>query len=98
MDMKKLMEQAQQMQAKMVDCKKEVENMSVVGTAGGGSVKVEMRGNFEVKNIEIDEGLINKDVKSILEDLMVAACSNAYKNVKEMVSKKFAAYGLPEGI
>ena len=98
MDMKKLMEQVQQMQSKMVECKKEVENISVVGAAGGGSVKVEMKGNFEVKNIEIDEGLISKDEKNILEDLMVAACSNAYKNVKEMVSKKFADYGLPEGI
>ena len=38
-DMAKLMRQAQDMQAKMTDVQKQLENVEVVGESGGGLIK-----------------------------------------------------------
>ena len=47
-DMAKMMKQAQEMQQKMLDSQKELDNIEVVGEAGGGLVKVvsTAKGNF----------------------------------------------------
>ena len=39
-DMAKLMKQAQEMQQKMLDAQSELDNVEVIGEAGGGLVKV----------------------------------------------------------
>ena len=68
-DMAKLMKQAQEMQQKMLDAQSELDNIEVIGEAGGGLVKVvaTAKGNF--KNIEIDESILIPSEKQVIEDL-----------------------------
>ena len=48
-------------------------------------VKIAITGAFEAKKIEIDESLIDKDEKEVLEDLLVAAFNDAKKRLRWFV-------------
>lgn len=79
-----LMKQAGLMQARMADMQKKLEMMIVQGQSGGGMVKVQMTGKSVVTNIKIDPSLMKPEEKEILEDLLIAALSDA-KNKAEAV-------------
>ena len=79
-----LMKQAGQMQARMADMQKKLEMIIVQGQSGGGMVKVQMTGKSVVTNIKIDPSLMKPEEKEILEDLLIAALSDA-KNKAEAV-------------
>jgi len=83
MDMKALMRQAQEMQKKMQKIQEDLASNEYEGAAGGGMVKVTITGAGVTKKIEIDDSLINKDEKEILEDLLVAASNDAKKKADE---------------
>ena len=79
----KLMKQAQAMQKKMQDMQEELANTEFEGQAGGGLVKAVITGRGEIRKISIDDELINKDEKDMLEDLIVAAINEAKKKADE---------------
>lgn len=54
MDMKKMMKQAQRMQAELAKAQDEIKDMEFEATAGGGMVKVVATGDMAVKSIAID--------------------------------------------
>ena len=99
--MKALMRQAQEMQKKMQQAQQELENAEFTGNAGGGMVTSVITGSGVVKSIAIDESLIDKDEKEVLEDLIVAAINDAKKKADEgsATSMKAATGGmnLPKG-
>ena len=67
---------------------KELEAITVEGSAGGRMVTVTMNGKFEMKGIKLDPICVdNRDVQ-MLEDLIVAAHKNAVDNVQEMIKSK----------
>ena len=80
MDMKSLMRQAQEMQKKMQQAQEELANVDFEGAAGG-LVKVTVTGDGLAKNVSVDESLLVKDEKEILEDLIVAAFNDAKSKV-----------------
>lgn len=97
MDMKSLMRQAQEMQKKMQRIQEDLANNEYEGAAGGGMVKVVVTGAGAVKKVSIDDSLLNKDEKEILEDLLVAACNDAKKKADEGSSDalRSATSGIP---
>ena len=101
MDMKSLMRQAQDMQKKMQKVQDEMANTEFTGVSGGGMVNVAATGAGVVKKVEIDDSLMIKEEKEILEDLLVAAFNDARKKADEGSSDsiKSAAGGmqLPPG-
>jgi len=90
-----LLQQAQQMQRKMVEIEKKLSNMEVVGEVSNGLVKVVMTGKGVVKNIKIDESL--KEDIEILEDLIVAAMHEAKKNADSLSEQEMKSVtgGMP---
>lgn len=78
-----LMRQAQDMQKKMQQAQEELKNASYEGSSGGGMVKATINGAFEAQRIEIDDSLIEKEEKDILEDLIVAAFNDAKKKADD---------------
>lgn len=71
------MRQAQEVQKKMQKIQEDMANSEFEGSAGGGVVKAVITGAGTAKKIWIDDSLINKDEKEILEDLIVAAFNDA---------------------
>ena len=96
-----LMKQAQAMQSKMQQAQKELANLTVVGEAGGGLVKITMLGTHDVKKVEIDPSLLKADEIEMLEDLVAAATNDAVRKVAEIsqssISKMTSVLNLPEG-
>lgn len=83
MDMKSLMRQAQEVQKKMQKIQEELASSEYEGSAGGGMVKVIITGAGNTQKVSIDDSLINKDEKEILEDLLIAAFNDAKKKSDE---------------
>ncbi len=102
MNIQKMMKQAQQMQQKITDLQAELEQREVEGVAGGGMVKVTLSGKNTMLKLSIDDSLIDKDEKEMLEDLIIAAHNDAKKKVEDMFSdemgKVTSGMGLPAGM
>ena len=81
-----MIKQAQELQQKMADAQQKVETLEAEGVAGGGIVKVTINGKNNVTSIKIDDSVIDKNEKEILEDLIMAAFNDA----KEKIQKKIA--------
>ena len=90
-DFNNMLKQAQELQKKMADAQKKVEELEAEGTSGGGLVKVKINGKNITTSISIDESLISKDEKEILEDLIVAALNDARENVQKKISEEMSS-------
>jgi len=96
-----LMKQAQQMQENLQKAQEELQNMEVVGEAGGGMIKIVMTGRHDVSKVEIDDTLMKED-KEMLEDLLAAAVNDASRKIEkkreEKMSDMTGGLNLPEGM
>ena len=90
-----LLQQAQQMQRKMMEIDKRLNDMEVTGSVSGGLVKVTMSGKGNMKSIKIDPSL--KEDIEVLEDLILAAFIEAKKNADKLSEEemKSATGGMP---
>ena len=100
MDFSKMLKQAQEMQQKMMEAKDGLKNVIAEGVSGGGAIKVQMNGHFEVIKIDISDEIL-KEEKGVLEDLIVAATNNAKKEAEgktqEEMSKLTGGFKMPPG-
>ena len=79
---KDMMARLNQMQESLAKAQEEMEGKVATGTAGGGVVKVEITGNYEIKSLTIDPDAVDPDDLGMLEDLVVAALNEALNTVK----------------
>jgi nucleoid-associated protein EbfC len=92
MDMQSIMKQAQKMQEKL---QKEMAELRVEASAGGGMVTVTMGGTREIHAVKIaPEVLESKDLE-MLEDLVRAAVNEANRKVEEALGQKMGALRVP---
>ncbi len=91
MNIQNLLKQAQQMQAAVNKIEKELEATCYTGTSGGDAVKAEVNGRFEITSIEIEEGLLEKDSKEMLQEMVMLAVNNAVKAAREDRESKMGA-------
>ena len=88
MDMNKMLEQVQQMQAQMQKAQEELKNATVQATAGGGMVTVTATGGGEIREIKIDPKAIDPDDPEMLEDMVVAAVNEALRSSQSLMEAK----------
>jgi hypothetical protein len=93
------MKQAQQMQEKMKTAQAQLAALEVSGQAAGGLVKVSLTGKYELKRVQIDPAAM--DDREMLEDLIVTAYSEAFKQVEaanaQLMSGATAGMPMPPG-
>jgi DNA-binding YbaB/EbfC family protein len=94
MNIQQMMKQAQAMQEKMA---KEMEEMVVDATVGGGVVTVKMRGTKEVESIQIDPEAFKEGDVEMLQDMIVAALNEAGRKIDEAMKSKLGGM-LPPGL
>ncbi len=93
-DMNSMMKQAQKMQEEMG---KQMKEMTVDATAGGGAVTVKMRGDFEVIELVISPDLVKDGDTEMIQDLAMAAINEAKRKVEESLKGKLGGM-LPPGL
>ena len=83
MNIQKMMQQAQQMQAKM---QQQMAEMRVEATAGGGMITVTVTGTKQLVSMKIDPEVVSKEDVEMLQDLIVAAVNDAHRKVDEQLA------------
>jgi DNA-binding YbaB/EbfC family protein len=91
MDIRMLMKQAQQMQAKMAKAQEELAGRTVEAEVGGGQVKVVMDGKHRLRSIVIAPESLEADDLEFLQDLIVAAVNEGAKKVDELVESEMGS-------
>jgi DNA-binding YbaB/EbfC family protein len=85
MNIQSMMKQAQQMQERM---QKQMAEMRIEATAGGGMVTVVIDGSKQVHSVKIDPEAVSKDDVEMLQDLILAALNDAHRKADEAMSKQ----------
>jgi hypothetical protein len=88
MDMNKLLEQMQQMQAQMQQAQEELKKETVEATAGGGMVTVKANGALEITEIKIEPKAIDPDDPELLADLVQAAVNEAIRSAQSLMESR----------
>lgn len=89
-NMNNLMKQAQKMQKQMEENAKELEAKEYNASAGGGAVTVTVSGKKEVLSVKLSPEVVDPDDIEMLEDLIVAATNEAYRQMEEESSQAMA--------
>jgi len=82
--MRKAQKQMEKLQKQMEEIQRSLKERTVEGSAGGGMVKAIVNGQKELLSVKIDPEVINADDVEMLEDLIVAAVSQAMKKAEEI--------------
>jgi DNA-binding YbaB/EbfC family protein len=102
MNIGQMMKQVQDMQSKMGEMQERLGDVDVTGQSGGGLVTVIMNGKAELRKVTIDPKLLDPSEKEMLEDLIVAACSDAKAKAESMIAseteKMMGGIKLPPGV
>jgi DNA-binding YbaB/EbfC family protein len=85
MNIQNMMKQAQQMQERM---QKQMDEMRIEATAGGGMVTVVINGAKQVQSLKIDPEAVSRDDVEMLQDLILAALNDAHRKADEAMSKQ----------
>ena len=91
MNIQQMMKQAQQMQERL---QKQMAELRVEATAGGGMVTVVINGAKQLQSIKIDPEVVSKDDVEMLQDLILAAINDAHRKADEAAG---AADGRADG-
>jgi nucleoid-associated protein EbfC len=88
MDVNKMMQQVQQMQAEMEKAQEELANERVEASVGGGMVTVTASGSGEIIAVKISPEAIDPDDAETLEDLVVAGVNEALRSAQDLAQSK----------
>jgi nucleoid-associated protein EbfC len=88
LDMNKMLQQVQQMQAEMAKAQEELASESVEASVGGGMVVVKASGTGEITEITISPQAIDPDDPEGLADLVLAGVNEAIRNAQELQQSK----------
>ena len=92
-NMNNLMKQAQRMQRQMEENKRALEEKEFTATVGGGAVEVVVSGKKDLKSLTISPDAVDPDDVEMLQDMILAAVSEAMKQVDSESEKLFGGMG-----
>ncbi len=92
---------AETIQKQMTEMQGKLDAMEVEGLAGGGLVKIRATAKGRIIGVAIDDSLMDKAEKGILEDLIAAAFNDARAKADQVsnaeMTKMQGGMGLPPG-
>lgn len=88
-DFSKIIDQAKNLQAKMKESQEKIKKIEAEGVSGGGTVKVSLNGDGELIKLNISPETM-KENKEIVEDLIIAAHSDAKLKLKSKTSEELS--------
>jgi DNA-binding YbaB/EbfC family protein len=83
-----IMKQAQVMQKRMGDLQKDLEERRIEASAGGGMVKAVVSGKQQLISLTIDPKAVDPEDVEMLQDLVVAAISEALKQSQKLAEEE----------
>ncbi|MCU1468768.1 MAG: DNA-binding protein YbaB/EbfC family [Actinomycetia bacterium] len=83
-----MLKQVQEMQIYMQAAQEALASTTIDATVGGGVVRATVTGEGELRDIKIDPSVVDPDDIETLEDLVVAAVTEATRQAKELQAQK----------
>ena len=95
MNMQAMLKQAQKLQKDMLKVQEEINVMTFTGKSSFVTVKV--NGKKELIEVNIDSDGLDKDEVEMLQDMVLVACNDAFKQVDKTTEEKMGPYtkGMP---
>lgn len=87
-----MMRQMQKMQADMAAAQEALQEETVEGSAGGGVVTAVATGSGELRSVRISPDVVDPEDVEMLEDLVVAAVSDALRRAQELQQERMGAF------
>lgn len=96
-DLQQLMQMGQQMQSRMGEIQEKLREKTTTARSGGGMIKVTADGTGNIQEIELDPSVVDPEDVEMLEDLIVAAVSEAQRRAREQMEEEMKELtgGLP---
>jgi DNA-binding YbaB/EbfC family protein len=91
-----LLKQAQELQAKLAKAQKELADMTVEVSSGGGAIKIVIDGQQHVHSVTISPEVISAEDVELLQDMVVAGVNEAIKKSQELAADHLG--GLANGL
>ena len=91
-----LLKNFQNIQSKLNEAQERMKHVTAVGTSGGDMVRVTINGQMEVQNVEISKDVVDPNDIEMLQDLILAAFTDAMTKVKEEIKEEMS--GLTGGM
>ncbi|HSC18541.1 MAG TPA: YbaB/EbfC family nucleoid-associated protein [Rhizomicrobium sp.] len=102
MNIADIFKQAKDVQARANAMQEQLALIEAEGVAGAGLVKLVLNGKAELKSLSIDPSLLRPDGREIVQDLVVAAHTDAKAKVERRVAEEMQKLardmGLPPGM
>lgn len=95
MNMQAMLKQAQKLQKDMLKTQDEINGMTFIGKSSFVSVKV--NGKKEILDVKIECESLDKEDVEMLQDMIVVAINDAFKQVDKVTEDKMGPYtkGMP---
>ncbi|MFP4179969.1 MAG: YbaB/EbfC family nucleoid-associated protein [Spirochaetaceae bacterium] len=85
-----LFKNLQNLQSQFGDMQEKMKHISVTGTSGGDMVRVTLNGQMNVTDIHIDKEVVDPEDVAMLEDLILAAFTDASAKLKEKMQEEMS--------
>jgi DNA-binding YbaB/EbfC family protein len=93
---RRMIQQAQQLQAQLLKAQEELASLTVEASSGGGAVTVTMNGQQQILSVKIAREVVNPEDVEMLEDMVLSAVKEAQAKAQEAAAKKMG--GLTGGL
>jgi nucleoid-associated protein EbfC len=90
MEMQRMLKAAKEMQDRL---QKELAEMRVEGSSGGGMVTIVMDGKKSPVSVHIDPEVVDKNDVDMLQDLILAALTDAAAKIDARMEERLGALG-----
>lgn len=96
-NLQQLMQMGQQLQARMTKLQESLDSQKISASSGGGMVSATVDGKGHIRGVKIDPTCVDPEDVEMLEDLVLAAVSQAQTKAREVYEEemKKATGGLP---
>lgn len=96
-NMQQMMKQAQKLQKQMMDAQEQLNQQEFTGKSTNEYVTTTFTGNRQMKNLEINEAIIDPEDADMLSDMVLMAVNDALTQIEDANEKTMGKYtkGLP---
>jgi DNA-binding YbaB/EbfC family protein len=91
-NMQKMMKQAQKLQRQMLEAQEALAEERLEATSGGGMVRVVADGQQNILEIKIEPEAVDPEDVEMLEDLVLAAVTEAIRKSRELAEERLGAF------
>ncbi|MEY4131076.1 MAG: hypothetical protein RLZZ31_1200 [Actinomycetota bacterium] len=94
-DFNSILSSAMELQQRYEEARAEAAEAEVVGSAGGGAVKITITGGMVLRGVQLDPKAVDPENTEMLEDLILAAFNDAIAQIDQIQQELMGEFVQP---